>query len=352
MAADRTFWARLLGAIIAGAALLLFLLPFSDVHLNTATFNQYIDQHAGPQADTDSAKNCLDALGNVRLLSYSGVAVSVGGAPETQSYSIPSMCPHAGQEFVPRNPTAVLPLAIGPGPLGVVGALLIAGGGIAGALRHRWYRRAAVAAPLLGVVALVSNMLILDGAISTHVGTLVTPLLGNILPTSISPRDLYSVTPGNGLIMVAVAALSIVFLHLMLAAARETPSLPAGAPVPLGLRGDPIPAPRFATSWASIPPPLPAAPEQPGFVADTAGASAPSPGEGSLFDLDPSAPPPAEPDPDLHPIYRTSRGDADAPAFPDLDPRWSARPGQPGFTGGDEEPVARPPLHPDDLGDR
>ncbi len=212
--------ARRVSPVLLLLVILAFFMTFAGVSCNTAAIRSTIGSIEASQglstAESSQASACVDALGGVSVLAYSGWQLAFGGNPGTGS--VPSVCRQSGG--LPTIDTSSE--NIGPQLLVILalaGVVLALGAAIAGVLGLLAARTRALIVAVLSTAA--AGGLILD---QFHVrDVLLAKIASSEGPNApgIDVASLFNVNPGIGL-LVALAILAVAVVY-NLAAIMVTP---------------------------------------------------------------------------------------------------------------------------------
>jgi hypothetical protein len=193
--------------------ILSFFLVFAGVSCNAATIRSTIGSVEASQgasaAESAQASACVDALGGVNVLAYSGWQLAFGGNPAIGS--VPAVCTQSGGlptlDTSSENIGPQLPAILGL--ISVFLALVFASAGVLGLLAAR--TRALITA---GFAAAAGALLIVD---QLHVRDVllakITSSEGSSAP-GIDVASLFNINPGIGLVVAVVVLVLAVLYNL------------------------------------------------------------------------------------------------------------------------------------------
>ena len=176
--------ARRVSPVFFVAALVCFFFTFAGVSCNTASARaalQGVASLGGSSSGVNQAQldQCLSALENVNLISYSGFSLVFGSAPSVLT-SPPSGCPQNGSSSLPSSQSAV-PTAgavgLGVQPLALSAFIAIALALVVGALGMFGLLRAPLRGAITTLLAMAGFITVLleqshlQGAISDKIST-------------------------------------------------------------------------------------------------------------------------------------------------------------------------------------
>jgi hypothetical protein len=236
---------RSVSPVLLALAALCFLLPFIGVSCSSSSLQALGSLPGGSNQDAQTS-NCLSAISNTDLYSYSGLNLATGSAPSTAS--IPASCSTAagGNTKASQAPT------VGVQPLLVVVLVLIIVGIAATALRAPLRAGVAGAAALVAAILVIASNATSHDAIRDRISALANQSSGS------SNLGLQAAGGVGGFFNIhAAIGFTLILLALFLAVAVNVVGLIAGSGLRLTPAADRGAPPADPPAWRPDPPPAP-----------------------------------------------------------------------------------------------
>lgn len=164
---------RGISPILLVLAALCFLLPFIGVSCNSSALQGLATSLPGGSATGAQTSNCLSAISNTDLYTYSGLNLAAGSAPSTGT--VPPICSTTtgGTSTTSETPT------VGVQPLLILALVLIVVGIAAAALRSPTRYLVALVAALVAAVLVIVNNSVAHDAVRDRITALANRSSGS-----------------------------------------------------------------------------------------------------------------------------------------------------------------------------